>query len=550
MYSIRSACGKLALFIAAIALCGFSQPPDKVPQSGATRTVSGTIGAMQRDTKQFVLKTADGREYIIAIDGRTALSTTGGNLNWFDLKQGMDATVTFAPSGNHFVAITVEASKGIPNPALGAAKQEPVAGAEPITLKGKVAKLRSDLSEVTITSFDDKDISLTIDDDLRTRIKNSDPTIPKLDKGVEVTAVYVVKNGRNQLVSLRDLVIKEQPSVAATPPANPLGANQSSRTTTVVNKPAMPATSAASSALPLVGLPLPTCFIATTNNPLGALSGQIVQVKQDMIFINATAQNGQTNTNPAGGQTNTGQAVPNPTSQATANPTNPIPPNPLAPGSNNIIAGPAGSNLFVILGVNSKQPFLVDQQTRITIGNRVVNLTDITEGSRIQVTFGLLADGNRHVTMINAMGAVNTSNPLNPHPQQPTGTSAPGQIPNVSTQNPNATGQSTTTAGQASNFAGIVMSRKLQSLIVRDANGKDLEFFMEVNSPEPLRVDDRTRIQINGQDGKLSDLQVGMQVNVFLEMVNNLRRVIGITVGNSTTNTSTGNNTGLTGGKK
>jgi hypothetical protein len=549
MHLFHSVYGKVALLIATLALCGFSQPPgDKTPQSGASRTVSGTIGTMQRDTRQFVLKTSDGREYIIAIDGRTAVSTTGGNMNWFDLKPGMDATVTFVPSGNHFVAITVEASKGIPNPALGAAKQEPVAGAEPITVKGKVADLKSDLTQLTITTFDDKDITLSVDDDLRTRIKNGDPVLPKLDKGAEVAAVYVVKNGHNQLVSLRDLVVKE-PAVAAAP-SNPPVHDQSSRTTTVVNKPAMPARPNINTGLPLIALPLPAGFVATTNTPSGALAGQIVQVKQDMIILTSNGQGQQTGIAAVGAQTNTNQnaqnqsnqAVPNPTSQATQNPTNPIPQNPLAPGTGNAIANNPAGNFFVILGPNSKQPFVVDQRTKIVINNRGIRLGEITEGSRIQTTFELLGDGTRHVTMItattgpsNTTNATRTTNPANPSPAQ---TGAQVQ------------GQSTTTAAQANVFAGVVVSRKTDTLIVRDANGNELAFFMDVNSTEPLRVDDQTKVQINGQAAKITDLQVGMQANVFLEMANNMRRVIGITVGSSTTTPSTGSNTELTGGKK
>lgn len=545
-YSVSS---KVVIIIATLALCGFSQPPgDKTPPAGATRTVSGTIGTVQRDTRQFVLKTSDGREYIIAIDGRTALSFGGGNLNWFDLKQGMDASVTFAPAGNHLVAITVEASKGTPAPPITSAKKEPVTDAEPITVKGKIANLKSDLTQLTVTTFDDKDITVSVDEDLRTRIKNGDATLPKLDKGSEVAIVYLVQNGRNKLVSLRDLVTKE-PAVTSVP-STTIVQGQPSRTTTVVNKAAMPATANISQGLPLMNLPLPVGFAATTNTPSGALVGQIIQAKQDMIILTSNGVGQTTGIAAVGAQTNTnpnvtnqsGQAVPNPTNQATQNPTNPIPQNPLAPGPANTAGQNLSGNFFVILGIASKQPFVVDQRTRIVINNRGVRLGEIMEGSRIQATFELLGDGTRHVTLINATSGntsptnpTTTTNPVNP---------ATGQQPATQTQQP-----STTTVGQGTAFVAIVVGRKTDTLLVRDANGNELAFFMDVNSTEPLRADDRTRVQINGQDARLSDLQVGMQVNVFLEMVNNVRRVIGIAVGAATTNNSN-NSTGLTGTNK
>src|SRR4029079_13049401 len=84
--------------------------------------------------------------------------------------------------------------------------------AEPITVKGKIEKMASDLSEVTVKTFDDKVLTFSIDEDTRTRFKNKIGAVPNLDAGAEVTAVYLIQNGRNRLVTLSTLHQPEPPS--------------------------------------------------------------------------------------------------------------------------------------------------------------------------------------------------------------------------------------------------------------------------------------------------------------------------------------------------
>src|SRR4029079_15914825 len=121
-------------------------PPDDRTPPGATRTVVGTVGQVQQDTMQFLLKPAEGKELIIAIDGRTTVQSTGRNMNWFDLAEGMNASIIYAPKGGQLVAISIQASKATPPPtAPEPAPKETTtpSDAEPITIKGKIADIKS-----------------------------------------------------------------------------------------------------------------------------------------------------------------------------------------------------------------------------------------------------------------------------------------------------------------------------------------------------------------------------------------------------------------------
>jgi len=537
---------------------------DKLPLEKA-RTATGTITSIQKETRQFTVKGDDGSTHTFTLDERTTIKDRDKDVRLLDMGEGVKVTVTYVPNGDNLYAVTILGASKKPGDTAAMrekakderSKEASPVDAEPIEIKGKIQNLASDLSEVTVRTFDDKVVTLEIDQDTQTRYRNKIGAIPNLSNGSEVRVTYLVKNGRNRLVTMSDLVqpppIPPAPSTTAnstTSPTNP-GTNTvmnpgSQTNVTVQGGP--PTTGGLYGGLPLIGgAVLPTGFAATSNNVAGSLNGNIAMIRNDLIIMATTPNlppNAKTN-NPNGNNGNNG-----------GNNGNGQP----APNSNFIAQRP---DLFAIVAVNSKEPFILDGSTRILRGNnQAIRWQDLREGTTIQAFFNVSSDGSKVIhtilVMDNQIGNPNQV-PTNPNnlpaatdrngnPTQPNQTTGQGRghppasqfppLPNNQTgtaNNANPAGTSSTTTNATNVVSGRIARLKFDSLYLQRA-GNDYSFLATRNSVEPLRIDNTSRIQVNGQDGQFASLQVGMHIQVFVEFVNNARHVIGIVAGNNQNN--------------
>jgi hypothetical protein len=221
-----------------------------------------------------------------------------------------------------------------------------------------------------------------------------------------------------------------------------------------------------------------------------------VLLKRDAAFLatgaaQAPIQNanatGQPATNPAAGLTN-------------------------PPG--NVAPTPAARDYFVLLMNGSKEPLIIDQNTVITIGNRKGSLQELVEGSGLNVSMQIQADGTRLITAIQANVPNNSG------------------VAQVDQRDPRPPQNPVANTNQSNSFSGQVVRRKNDSLFVQASQG-ELVVMMTANSVEPLRADDRTRFVVNGQEARFTDLQNKMSARVFLEVFNQVRRVIGVEASNN-----------------
>lgn len=480
----------VAVFLLPSGILAWSDDP---PSAQESKAATGTIYVLQKDTKQFVIRTTEGKDVILGVDNRTTMKLLDESINWSDLKEGMTVSVTYAyaPQAAQLIVSSVLADKR--DAAQLDKSKESTTDLEPIVVKGRIDSVKSDLSEMTIKTFSDKLITIQIDNDWRNRLKNGQNKLPSLEKGSEVAAIYILRNGKNQLVVLRDIIdATEPPSAAQQPPVvtnNKIMINnqQNNRNQAMV----------VGQNLPLTPVPLPIGFVALSNQSMGALAGEIIQMKRDTaILVSASSTSGA-----------------------------PVPPAPIQPGSPGIPPPPtrpqsdlgnsqsgavqpsSGRDYFLVMITGSKEPLIVDQQTNITIGDRKGRLQDLVEGARLQVSFETLADGTRHVTAIRASSEQKPKSDI----------VQPGQdnvVPPIGG-----------TLGDA--YHCQVLQRKTDAVFVKN-NQNEIAVLMSANSVEPLRVDDRTRFIVNNQEARFSDLQVGMNTQVFLETYNQFRRVIGI----------------------
>jgi len=485
-------------------LSDFVVRADDPPQVQETKTITGTITVLQKATKQLVLKTNEGKDVILNLDGQTSVKLENENLNWFELKEGMMASVTYVnpPKASQFLVRTIIASK--PDPNVIAEKPKGTGSpdnVEPITVKGKIDYVKSDLSEITIKTFGDKLIILQVDDDWRNRLKNGVTTVPSLAKGTEVGAIYIVQDGKNKLVVLRDIfntepssgqTINPIPPSASTPRMINNQQNVNNSQTLVVGQ---------TNGLPLVNMPLPAGFAALSNQLSGALVGDIVQMKKDAaILTSGTASAPPVPSVPSNG------SVSNPPQRSLSNPSR---------------TAPVARDYFVMLVNGSKEPLLVDQQTTITIGNRKASLQELVDGTKMFVNFEVLADGTRHVVTIRASNnQLAKSDDIVQAGQQDNRNPPTQQNPIEQNKNANPSFQANAISAQVlRGRAGIVFAQSTQNEIL---------VLMAINSSEPLRIDDRTRFTVNNREARFTDLQVGMRAQVFLETYNQMRRVIGV----------------------
>jgi len=516
-----------------------------------SRTATGTIAFIQKETRQFVLKADDGTNYVFAMDERSSIRDRDKDVRLLDMGEGSKVTVTYLPSNDRFYAVSVVSEGKRTNDTTLVPEKPREASpidAEPITVKGKIENVKSDLSEVTVKTFDDKVLTFAVDEDTRTRFKNHVGAVPNLNPGSEVTAVYLIQNGRNRLVTLSDL-IQPTPSTGAgssVTPNNSSGTvtrnNTTNNGTMIPNQPNVNV-QAGNAGLPFGGLPLiggavlPGGFTSTTNNVAGSLNGSIAQVQRDMLFLTTTpvvdARNNQ-NGNRNGTNQNNNQGT--------------------QTGGTSFV--PQRPDLFAVVAVNSKEPFILDGSTRILLNNQNIRWQDLREGSMIQAHFNVSTDGSKVVhtiiVMDNRAGTNNAAQPptnpnnrsgvtdQNGNPTQPNQTGGQqgrgippaGQFPPLPNQTGNASNANPASAtGAGSNAANIVSGRiarmKFDSLYLQ-RSGNDYSFLTTRNSVEPLRIDNGTRFLVNNQEARFTDLQAGMQAQVFVEFVNNVRRVVGI----------------------
>jgi hypothetical protein len=551
------------------ALLLFSGPAllaqDKVPLEKA-RTASGTISFIQKETRQFVVKTDDGTQYIFTLDERTSIRDKDKDVRLLDMGEGMPVTVTYVPKSGTLYAVSIESTgKKAETPvAQDKPKQDKEASpidAEPITVKGKIEKVASDLSEVTVRTFDDKVHTFQVDEDTRQRYKNKVGAVPNLDKGAEVTAVYMIQNGRNRLVTLSDL---NQPEPATGPTRVPF-TNQPSSAVTHTTRMSpdgqtanVNVTGGIATGLPLVGgVALPAGFLATSEKIAGALNGTIAQVQRDMLIMTSGSNipPGVPTIQPANnGATNPGTSNP-------ANPTNPGNTQRNVTGQPSGFVPSRGGDFFVVMAVNSREPYILDGTTRILNNNQPIRWQALREGMTIQAHFNVSGDGSKivHTIIVMQTAGPASTTPTNPN-NQPAATDAQGNptqpnqvsgrtegrgvppasqfppLPNQTGTGGTANPASTTTP--ATNAGNIVSGRiarlKFDSLYLqRGAN--DISFMTTRNSFEPLRMDNGSRVTVNGQEARFTDLQPGMTAQVFVEFVNNVRRVVGIAAGNQNT---------------
>jgi hypothetical protein len=503
------------LLVTGAALAGDKQPPE------VAKSLEGTIVLLQQDTRQFVVRQSDGKEAIIALDDGTDVKTQGKTARWTDLTEGTVVHVMFVPKGGQYLALSVHGLRQVSvlRPARPATEdQKP--GVEPITVKGKILKVESDLKEMTIQTFDEKEITFQIDDELRYRLKNSKTSVPDLSKGNAVAAVYVIEAGKNKLVVLRDVVQTKEPPPSQVTPPNPMGRVTPGGTSTQVTQAA-----AIAGQLPVVPMALPAGFVASTQTPLGAIQGFVVQIRGDMAIVSNFPGLGagtpdapvKEATRPPAGQpvgSTPAKDSPPPRQPENAQPRagQPDPRNPPAEVQR------TAREFFVLLGMNSKEPFLIDQQTRVASNNQNLRLSDLREGSEIQATFEVLPDGTRRVILITVLRGAGAG--ANPVPGQP------GQDPPLQGQ-PGARAGGNVPANAGNVLSGKIARLKGDVIFLQGGQG-ELAVLMAFNSLEPLRMDEATRFRINDREARFSDLQVGMKVNVFVELVNNVRRVIGI----------------------
>jgi len=216
------------------------------------------------------------------------------------------------------------------------------------------------------------------------------------------------------------------------------------------------------------------------------------------------------------------------------------------------------ADFFAVVAVNSREPFILDGSTRILSNNQPIRWQSLREGTMIQAHFNVSGDGSKVVhtiiVMDNQTGTTNQT-PTNPNnrtgvndqngnpaqPNQVTGQGGrgvppasqfpplPNQTGTGSNANPAATSSPATNAGNV--VSGRIARLKFDSLYLQ-RSGNDFSFLMTRNSVEPLRFDNASRVTVNNQESRFTDLQPGMQAQVFVEFVNNARRVIGIAVSN------------------
>lgn len=464
--------------------------PDDPPNSDV-KTVIGKITTFQKESKQFVIKASDSREVILSLNDNTTVRVSGEIVNWSDLKEGMTVAVSYSATTKppQYLAASIIAERGeIPNEA------------EPIIIKGKINWVKEDLSEIKIKTVSDTLVTIQVGEDWRNRLKNNTASVTSLDKGTEVTAVYILRNGKNQLVVLRDLIGK--PDMTASQP-NVVNKNVTNNTinSQQINNQQL----SVMNSVPLIASPLPLGFMALSNQASGMLQAEIVQIKTDAAYL-AT---GISSSPPQAGATSNQTAV-QPSSQAGQ--TKPL-------GTPSSPESIVNRDYLVLLLPNSKEPMLVDQQTTITIGSRRVGLQDLAEGTSLRFTFETLRDGAKHVTSIIATEAQTTRR----DPFQPNSGSGQSQT---------ARSGGLSDIGSANELNAVVVRRKQDAIFVQ-GNQKELMIFMTVNSIEPLRMDDRTCIVVNNQVARFQDLQVRMNAQVYLEVFNQLRRVIGVVASNS-----------------
>src|SRR5882724_7834945 len=130
-------------------LSNSSARADDPPQVQETKTITGTISILQKATKQFVLRTNEGKDVILSMDDLTSVKLENEKLNWFELKEGMMASVTYLnpPKTSQLLVSTIIASK--PDPNLITEKPKGSGSPdnlEPITVKGRIDYVKSDLS--------------------------------------------------------------------------------------------------------------------------------------------------------------------------------------------------------------------------------------------------------------------------------------------------------------------------------------------------------------------------------------------------------------------
>src|SRR5262245_58535547 len=174
------------------------------------KTVSGTIVLVQRDTNQFVLKTQEGKELILGMDARTRIRALNGETSPA-IAEGKPAAVTYAPtaSQNQVISIFVEGARRaeVENRT---AEELAKPSVEAISVAGTIEKVKPDLTELTIKTFDGTEVGFLIEERLRYRFKNNGLNLPDLSKGTEVRAVYVIEDGKNKLLVIRSAVPPKQ----------------------------------------------------------------------------------------------------------------------------------------------------------------------------------------------------------------------------------------------------------------------------------------------------------------------------------------------------
>src|SRR5688572_11252704 len=96
----------LTLAAAALLLAGPALAQDRVPIE-KSRSISGTITSIQKETRQFVLKGEDGKEYIFALDERTSIRDQDKDVRLLDMGTGVKVTVSYVPDAEKLYAVSV-----------------------------------------------------------------------------------------------------------------------------------------------------------------------------------------------------------------------------------------------------------------------------------------------------------------------------------------------------------------------------------------------------------------------------------------------------------
>jgi hypothetical protein len=503
-------------------ICAQDPPPLREGKSA-----HGLITVVQKETRQFVLKT-DTKELIFTVDAGAKLRAAGKDITWNELEDGIAATVTFKLADGKYQVLTVEGGRKEVSAKPADGKQpEKKDEAVPISVKGRILKVDSDLKEMSLTTFDDKEIQFVIDEALQYRLRNSKTGVPNLNAGTEVSAVYILDNGKNMLVVLRDAVPTKEPPPGVKTEERTQGTTISKeKTVTYINQPGP----GARVLLPGVATP---GFISSANRNLGSVVGRIVTIRNDLVVLAAggmapinpqpPGDPGQPGVPPGGLPPARPPAGPPPGAQPPADPRTPVregeqrrPPGqpPANPGPPAQGGGNVAAEYFVLLGLNSKEPFQIDQQTRVLLNGSPGRLADLGVGMEIQATFDVAGDGTRRVLSISAQGNA----PRNPVPGQPGGAAPPVQNP---------AGPAGGAANTRNALVGRIVRIKGDLLVLVDGKG---EFFViaAFNSREPFIMDQGTGISINNQEARFADLRVGADAQVFFEIVNDARRVFGI----------------------